>query len=236
MNLMVFVITGFVLFFLFRLLFRITKALTYKPAIKKGSMALLPLLELVLWVGYAFWGVYIFFGDHLYYDLIIGVMVVLLLVVIAWFVFRDFLAGVLLKAEKALEPGQMIRTPVVEGRIKRLGSRSLELVNQAGEVVRLPYARLSSEVFILPPESEESLPHRVEVPLPGDHSPEEIQKEILKSLHAMPWIIAPAPEVKIIKGTGGRHLVQTTFYTHIGSQAAIVEERIRRVVKDHGSR
>lgn len=236
MSLLIFILTGFALFFLFRLLFRVSNALLRQAAFRKLGSSLLPLLELALWLVYAFWGAHIFFGTHLYYDLVVGVMVILLLVAVSWYVFRDFLAGVLLKAEKSLEPGQMIRTPSAAGRIKSLGSRYLELVNEEGEEVRIPWAKLSNEVFILPPENEDNWPHKVEVPLLAGQSPDASQKRVLKLLHAMPWIITPAPEVKIKKAADGSLLLHTTFYTHIRSQAVIVEERIRQALKDPGPR
>lgn len=234
MSLLIFIVTGFALFFLFRMLFRVSKALLRKAAFRKLGITLLPLLELVLWVAYAFWGAHIFFGAHLYYDLVVGAMVILLLVAVSWYVFRDFLAGVLLKAEKSLEPGQMIRTPSAGGKIKSLGSRYLELVNEEGEEVRIPYAKLSNEVFILPPENEDNWPHHVEVPLLAGQSPDAMQKRVLKLLHAMPWITPPAPEVKIKKTGDGSLLLHTTFYTHIRSQAVIVEERIREALTGPG--
>lgn len=229
MNWLIFILTGFLLFFLFRLLLRISKVVFRKKILRKGSMALLPLLELVLWIAYAFWGVYILFGGHLYYDLIIVVMMVLLVVAVAWFLFRDLLAGVLLKAEKSLEPGQMIKTSFVEGKIKSLGSRSLELVNDAGETVRIPYVRFSNELLIIPPENEDSLPHHLEIPLATGQSPEKVRALVNKHLLAMPWIIDPAPEVKIVKAADARYFIRVTFHTHIGSQAVMVEEKIKEV-------
>ncbi len=229
MNWLAFILTGFILFFLFRLLMRICKAFMKKKTLREGTMALLPMVELVLWVAYAFWGAYILFGGHLYYDLIIVVMMVLLVAALAWFLFRDLLAGVLLKAEKALEPGQMIKTPFVEGKIKALGSRSLELINDDGEIVRVPYARLSNELLIVPPGNDDFLPHHVEVPLAPGQSPEKVQALVKKRLLAMPWIIDPEPVVKVVKTAGSGYAVHVTFHTYVGSQAVIVEEKIKAV-------
>ncbi len=230
MNLLIFVLSGFLLFFLFRLLLRISKAIVRKNIFRKGIIALLPLLELVLWIAYAFWGVHIFFARHLYFDLIIGVMVVVLLLAIAWFVFRDFMAGGLLKAEKSLEPGQTIKTSFASGRIKHMGSRSMELENEDGELVKIPYGRLSNELFILPPEDEDNLPHHLEVPLHAEVSPEQSREKAEKLLLSMPWIVGPTPEVKLARSAEGNYVLRMVFYTHVRSQAVQVEEKVRQAL------
>jgi len=233
MNLLIFVFTGFLLFFLFRLLARISKIIVQKKVIRKGVFALLPLLELVLWVAYAFWGVTIFFGRHLYFDLIIGVMVVVLLLAIAWFVFRDFMAGVLLKAEKSLEPGQTIKTSFASGIIKRMGSRFMELQNEEGELVRIPYGRLSNELFILPPDDEDNMPHHLEIPLPDEASPEQSRDKVKKLIMSMPWIVGPTPEIKLSRSAEGNYTLRVVFYTHIRSQAVQVEEKLQQALSSN---
>ncbi len=233
MNLMIFVLAGFLLFFMFQLLSRARRAFTKKKLWRRSAASLLPLAELILWVAYAFWGVHIFFGKYIYFDLVVGIMVVLVIVAIAWFVFRDLLAGVLLKAEKALEPGQTIKTPFAEGKIKHLGSRSIELINDLGELVKIPYSRLSNELFILPPDNEDSLPHHLEIVLQNDQNPDELRKRIKENLIAMPWVLLPVPDITVIKGKDGEPKLHVMFYTHIRSHAAIVEEKLKKIARQH---
>ena len=229
MNLLIFVVAGVLLFLAFRLLNLLSKAFSGKKLIQTGVKGFFPVVELVAWLAFAFWGALIFFGDHLYYDLIVGIMAVLLIVGLAWFVFRDILAGVLLKTEKSLEPGQLLKTPFVEGRIKKLGTRNLELVNQAGETVKIPYSRLSNELFILPPDDEDSLPHQLQLPIHSGQSPETVKKKIHEHLLAMPWVINPPPVVEVKKNESGGHELHLTFYTHIRTHALIVEEKLREL-------
>ncbi len=235
MNVLVFIITGFALFLLFRLLVWLSGRVVRSAVMRTGSKALLPVIELTAWIGYVFWGVHILFGGHLYYDIVITVMIVLLVFAVAWFVFRDFLAGVLLKAEKSLTPGQTIRTPLGGGRIKRLGSRAVELINEQGETVRIPYSRLSNELLILPPGDEESRPHHLRILLPATLSPDAAQEVITRKLLAMPWIIGPGPEVTTERTTEG-YVAHITFHTHLDTQAAAVERRLREETEKEGKK
>ncbi|TVR41710.1 MAG: hypothetical protein EA394_05395 [Bacteroidia bacterium] len=227
MSLIIFILAGFLLFFMFQLLGRARQTFAQKKLWHRSAGSLLPLAELILWVAYAFWGIHLLFGNHIYFDLVVGIMVVLVIVAIAWFVFRDLFAGVLLKAEKALEPGQTIKTPFAEGKIKHLGSRSIELINDSGELVKIPYSRLSNELFILPPDNEDSLPHHLEIILQNNQNPDELRKRIRENLIAMPWVLLPVPDITVIKGKDGVLKLHVMFYTHIRSHAAIVEEKLK---------
>ena len=231
MNLLIFLVAGLFVFGLFRLLARAGKVLFRRKTVRNWTLALLPFAELLIWTGYAFWGISILFGGFVYYDLILGVAAVLLLLAFAWFVFRDFLAGVLLKAEKSLEPGRFIKAPFAEGYIRSLGARSLVLVNERGEIVRIPYSRVNKEMFVLPPENDESLPHHLKLPLPpATRDPEAYKRMAEKELMAMPWITGSSPSVDIVEEEDGSYRLHLTFYTHIRSQGVMVGEKIRKAL------
>lgn len=230
MNLLIFAMAGILLFLLFRMLNRLSKALFKKNFYRSSMMSLLPVMELVTWVAYAFWGTYVVFYGHLYYDLIIGIMAVLIIFGLAWFVFRDFLAGVLIKIEKSIDIGQYIKTPFAEGRIIKMGTLSLELTNEAGETVKIPYSRLNRESLVLPPDNEDNLPHQFQIQLDGKQSPEKIRERVYAELIAMPWIINPLPEVKIFKAQQSHWELLVRYHTHIQSQAVAVEKKIRELL------
>jgi small-conductance mechanosensitive channel len=230
MNLVIFALAGILLFLLFLMLNRISKTLVRKKLYRSSMMSLLPVIELVAWVAYAFWGIYVVFYGHYYYDLIVGIMAVLIIFGLAWFVFRDFLAGVLIKIEKAIDAGTYIKTPFAEGRIVKMGTLSLELVNDADETIKIPYSRLNRESLVLPPEEDDNLPNRFHVTLDATMPPEKAAGRVYAELIAMPWIIGPPPEVKIIKTPQGNWELQVKYHTHMHNQAVVVEKKIRELV------
>lgn len=229
MNVLIFTLVGVFIFFLFRLGFRLGNALIKKKIVRSGIQTSLPLIELLAWITYLFWGALILFGNHVYYDLIVVVMAILIIFGLAWFVFRDILAGVLLKTEKSLEPGQLIKTPIVEGKVKKTGTRFLELINDKGETVKVPYSRLSNELIIIPPENEDSLPHQLVLLIASENQAEKFKEQVIENLLAMPWIISPHPIVKLIKTNEGRHAIHVTFHTHNRTHAVLVEEKLRKL-------
>ncbi len=232
MNLLIFAVTGILLLLLFRMLNRISKALIKKKLYRSGTMSLLPLVELISWVAYAFWGIYVVFYGHIYYDFIVGIMATLIIFGLAWFVFRDFLAGVLVKIEQAIDVGKLIKTPFAEGRIIRMGTLSLEIANEAGETIKIPYSRLSKESIMIPPDDEDSLPYQFQIGLHKDQSPIKIREMVLAELIAMPWIISPTPVVNVLKTKQGGWELQVRYHTYLRNQTVTVEKKIRELVDE----
>lgn len=230
MNLLIFSVTGILLFLLFRMLNRISKALIKKKFYRSGTMSLLPVIELASWVAYAFWGMYVIFYGHMYYDLIVGIMAILIIFGLAWFVFRDFLAGVLIRIEQAVDTGKVIKTPFAEGRITKMGTLSLEITNEAEETIKIPYSRLSTESIVIPPDEEDSLPYQFQIGLNKDQSPAETREKVLAELIAMPWIISPTPVVNVLKTEQGEWELQVRYHTYLRNQTVTVEKKIRELV------
>lgn len=76
--------------------------------------------------------------------LVVGAAGALLLTAAAWFVIRDVIAGIVLRAEHDLQPGHIIRADDAAGTIHRIGARSIEIEAADGQRVRIPYGRLGS--------------------------------------------------------------------------------------------
>jgi hypothetical protein len=231
MSLLYLVLVGVLLFLFLQLASRFVHALAKKNAFKPLVLNLFPLVELGAWVAYAFWGAWVLFGGMRHYDLVMAVMAALLVFAIAWYVFRDFFSGMMLKSEYKLERGQVIQTPLGGGRIIGLRRRFLELENEKGEKIRIPYSRLSNQWISLPADTEKSFAHRMVIPLTGHVEPASLKSMINQAMMGMPWIIGPPPNIKILKDEGGHSVLDIRYELLKEEHALIVEEKIRLLVQ-----
>lgn len=230
MSLLYLVLIGVMLFLFLQLASRFLHALAKKNAFKSAVLNFFPLVELGAWVAYAFWGAWVLFGGMRHYDLVMAVMAALLIFGISWYVFRDFFSGMMLKSEYKLEKGQVIKTPVAEGRIVGLRRRFLELENEKGEKIRIPYSRLSNQWLSLPADTEKSFAHRMVIPLTGHVEPACLKNLINQAMMGMPWIIGPPPNIKILKEEEGKAVLDIRYDLLKEEHALIVEEKIRQLV------
>lgn len=230
MNVLYFVAAGLALYYFFRLLFRLLRAASEKRMLEKWVLKAVPFVELLAWVAYFFWGAAVIFGGYRYYELVVGTMAVVLVLAIAWFVFRDFLTGVLLKADTGFEVGKTIKTPQVEGKIIRMGYRSMELVNSNGEKVNIPYSNLRDQAITILPDEDLQLPHQCRLELPFDADPLEMQTKVSDLMMTMPWVTEPAPKISIEKDAGGHSYMLVRYHTHASIHASRVEKKLRKLM------
>ena len=224
------IVAGLSLYVLFRLIERFLMAVLRRESQLRYYRLFFPLAEGLVWIGYAFWAVSSLFRGFRQHDLVMGAMALVLILALAWFVLRDFIAGILIKSDTGLHAGQQIRTSFASGRVHRLGARALVLINQEGELVRIPWARFRDETIILPPRQDQRQPHRISLRLPPEASFEAIRRQASEQLMAMPWVTGPAPELHIRKDADEHHYLHITFYTHDPAHVVKVEEKLIKLI------
>src|SRR5680860_316956 len=97
------VIFGIGVLLLFRILSFLNKIFPFSKEFKHYSGYLLPVVELASWLGFVIWCMRFIYEAEAYTTLIIFGILVLLLIIPAWFLVRDFLYGMLLKIQRKIE-------------------------------------------------------------------------------------------------------------------------------------
>jgi hypothetical protein len=233
MNLLYLLMAGLLLFLFLQLASRFLLALAKNNAFKPAVLKVFPLIELGAWIAFSFWAAWVLFGNMRYYDQVIAVMSSLFVFAIGWFVFRDFFSGMMLRSEYKLEKGQVIKTPIAEGRITKLGRRFMELENEKGEKIRIPYSQISNQWISLPADTEKSFSHQMAVRLSGHIEPSVLKNKINQEMMGMPWIIGPPPNIKISKDQEGVPVLEIRYDLLKEEHALVVEEKIRQLVSRH---
>ncbi len=230
MNLLYLIAVGATIYMVMRFGGRLLEALPVKPAYKREIDRWLPIFEGLIWVVFVFWGVYLLFGGIRHYDLLLLIMAVLLMFGVAWYFFRDYFAGMMIKSDYKLRKGQHIKTPLTEGVIVRLGSRFLELENDHGEKIRIPFSALSKQWVQLPADMQKSLSNQLVVHLPASSDPIMIKSLVASEMMGMPWIIGTPPTMKLRKNRDGDMVLDIRFDLLREEHSVMVEDRIRRLI------
>lgn len=230
MNLLYFLITGLAIFIFLKFGARILDALLLRMSLKPETTRWFPLVEIVIWVAYVYWGSYVLFGHIRYYDLLVLSMTLLLAFGIAWFFFRDFFAGLMVRSDYGLKTGLFIRTPVAEGYIVRLGSRFLELKNDKGEMIKLPFSQISRQWLQLPADMGNSLSSQLLISLPGDINVPLLRKTVEAEMMGMPWIIGTPPGITIRMNQQGQIILDVRYDLLKEEHSLQVEKRVREIV------
>lgn len=223
------VIAGLMLFLVLWALKFVWSRLTIRRTYKTKLDRLFPMVEGLLWMGYLLWCIKQLIPEGLGNSL--GVLAVVLLVfgMLFWFIVRDFLSGIILKSEGSLKINDWVRVKGIEGKITRMGQRSMVVVTQSGETVNIPYSTLSGEISIKPNPSEKLRSHAFEITIPKELALEITIEEIKRIVLNAPWsAIIKVPEIKLLnESPSGYH-----FEINIYSVKQIYFQKIKDYLKD----
>jgi small-conductance mechanosensitive channel len=232
MNLLYIVILGFALFFAMQLINRLARLIPGESRWRNLLLRSLPLAEFVVWLTYAFWAATIVFSGLPYRGVVESVMALVLVVALGWYVLRDFLNGILLKSENEFRKGQSIKTSFVSGKITGIGYRTMQIENDKGEKVRVPYSRLGETIITRPPQKGQSHSHLLKFSLAANKNPVALPPEISRELLNMPWIITEdEPSVNLVHDADGQLMLEIKFSVLKEEHALLVEQKLNALLK-----
>jgi small-conductance mechanosensitive channel len=190
-------------------------------------------VEMILWFTFAFWASHKMFMHLPIYNLLTAGMALLLIAIVGWYLLRDFISGIILKAENGFESGQRIITSEGSGTIKKLGYRSIEIMNSDGESIKIPFSRLSTLNITRPAEAGKWVEHLARFIIYTSHSTEKIQKLMMLHILEMLWIVS-GNSIKIKISLNGPDFYQVAIHFHsISPEMAIkTEENLQVFVNE----
>ena len=204
-----------------------------KGKIRIIFLRLFPVIEMLLWVSYAFWATHQLFNDLTVYPLLTGSMIIVLVIILGWYLLRDFFSGIILKAENAFEKGQTIITSHATGTIIKLGYRSMEVETNEGENVKIPYSLLSGQKITKPTDKGKGVGYFITLRIPSPLPAEEIQNMIMRRMLEIPWIISGENiEIKIIRTEPDSCSAEIHFHSLSHDLAVKTEENLKKFIKE----
>lgn len=222
---------GAALFFVLR---TVQKAI-HLPRIKKllgfPLQRFFPFIEMAIWGFYLLWAAQQFFQHRPFYAAVWIGTLALLAVWASWFAIRDVIAGIILKAEDAYEINQRIKLPSVEGKIHRLGHRSLEIEIEGGQIVKIPYGKIAGEQRILSDPRETGRSYSFQVTAPKTLEPEQAAEQLRRAALDSPWSsVKKEPQVRFLGEQEGGYRFEVVAYPLGEAYSRKVEEYVRKRV------
>lgn len=221
------------LFILLRSLTSLFAILPSSKAIRTVFLRIFPVVEMLLWLTYVFWASHQLFKDLSVYPLLAGSMIIVFVAIFGWYLLRDFISGIILKAENAFEPGQLINTSIVSGTIRRLGYRSMEVVSKEGETVKIPFSLLTNKYITKPADNGKWVGQVIRLKVSSGYQAEKIQDMIEKRILEMPWIVSGDDIlIKITREGPDSYMTEINFHSLSPEMTLKTEENMQNFVKE----
>ena len=223
-----FLVIGMVLFLGLRL---IQKGLFFYMRKKQVNPVLnrfYPIVEFAAWILFLIWG-----AKQVFQAGIAGSMLLLvfMLGIFTWagsFVFRDWIAGVIFKAEDRYRIDDIVCFRDMRGRLTQIGYRSLTLETANGALVEVPYSTLVKESAI------HKIPREVayysfEICVPAKSQPPDVLNQLRTIVLSAPWSSAThQPQIRMLNQQGQDYKIEVVTHLVDSRYAAEIEAYVKQ--------
>jgi hypothetical protein len=188
-----------------------------------------PIVEFVAWVVYVFWLLYRLFSEASFYPELLLALSILGILLLGWYLIRDFFAGLVFKAENLFSKNDSIRLPDTNGRIHRLGYLAVEIENEAGELERIRYSHLFAHKMIKPNPSSRIEKFTFKLKHPATNTPEEIVQQIrLHIMNAPHSSLTQSPVISMDSQEEQQYTFQATVFVLNRSHGTAVKQFVEK--------
>ncbi len=221
---------GIVLFAGFWILKILIRRLPIKRVYKIRLNRILPIMEGLAILGFLLWGVQLLVENEFWNSIGLLVISLIALLMISWFLARDFLAGIILKSDGSLNLNDWIKIKDIKGKVISLGYRSMIMETEVGETVNIPYAKISNEVSIRPNPSEKIKSHAFKLSLSKNGNYSQTEKLLRSTILNAPWSsVKKMPQIKLIEETETQFNLEVIIY----SMRMAYFHKIKNYLKTH---
>lgn len=146
-----------------------------------------PMVEFSAWAAFVCWLLYRLFSEASFYPELLLALVIFGMLLLGWYLIRDFFAGLVFKAENLFSKNDSIRLPDTSGKIHRLGYLAVEIENDSGELERIRYSQLFSSKMVKPNPSSRIEKFTFTFRCPASSTPEDLMQQITFHLMNAPY-------------------------------------------------
>lgn len=229
MKIIIYIAIALGLLAIFRVGNIILHALTAKRQSPGTILRILPVVELIAWLLFVLWLFKGIFSEWQGYTAIMIVFTALLFGLTGWYFFRDFIAGVVLKAENPFTANQHITTSEIAGTIKKVGYRTLEVEDESGRFSKIPYSRLSGQIFSIQPPAESMLNREITLKISSEQNIQDTREQIVRELLLLPWVsVKHDPVIQTMHEEIDTITLKVSYHTHKDVHAFEINKHLRK--------
>ena len=188
-----------------------------------------PIIEMVFWVGAITLGIHTIFYNQPIAIMILSTILFAILLWAARFAFKDFVCGVILKAEEAYQLHDYFRLDDVNGRISKAGIRSLQITAANGQKFRVPYSRISSTLFAKTTQENESYVHTFRLEIAKSASLSTTIENVRLTIVNCIWSsVANGPSIRYYSEDRTHNLLEITVHAISSDYFSKIEDKVRK--------
>lgn len=207
------VLVGIGVLLFFRILSYLKKILPFSKNVKHFTGFILPLVELISWIGFVLWCLHLIYEAEAYSTLIVFGVIIVLLFAPAWFFVRDFLHGLQLKVQRKIEIDSKIEIGNLKGVVLKADYFTFDIKTEDGNIHTVPYNKIRSEIISKNASNIHLQKHSLSFQIQSDQEMSLIIQNLKLTLINAPWVAASnEPTINLVATETGNYLVEIIVY------------------------
>lgn len=218
---------------LFRFLAFLNKRLPFSKDFKHYSGYVLPVVELVVWLGFLAWCMRIIYEAEAFMTLIVLGIVVLLFIVPGWFLVRDFLYGMMLKIQRKIEVGNKISIGDLNGLIIQTNYFTFDIKRDDGNIDTIPYNKIREKVISRNGANSQLEKQLLAFSISANIDANKIVPQLKSTLINAPWVAGSQEPIihRVVEETG-KTVIEVFVYIIRKEHADKIREYVSKNLVD----
>lgn len=224
-----FILWGMIIFLFFVIIrFGIPYVLkTQKKQVYVKRISLI--IELTFWIFYLCWFIFLFLKSGSLFVIVVFAILFFVLYLLGRLWLFDLIAGVIFKSGGQVKKGDYFEKDEHKGIIYKLGSRFLILEHIDGNMIHIPYHKITSSIFRKNEIIDQKSGYTFDIELKNTGNLEEIKLNIQKSILSLPWSsVDKSPVITLVDQTADKYILKITFFAIDKSFVSKIEDYIKK--------
>jgi small-conductance mechanosensitive channel len=192
------------------------------------------ILEGTSWVLLLLSAAFFFLKHNIVFSAILFLLLFLILYWYSRFVLRDYIAGLVFKAENRFSLDEIIEVEGQKGKIKKFHYRNIEIENENGKMILLPNSMLLGIISSPQNISETVLNFSFEINIPSEETFDIIAKQLIRFIFSLPWaVLKNEPKIQLINEIEDFFIVRITMFSFDETYFQPMRKRVEEYVKQN---
>lgn len=222
-----FLILGILLFLIFRLLQYVLPILLKNKRTQNRLKRFLPILETVSWLTFLSWYVIKFYAQYNIYTIVVLLTILIIAFWVSRFLIKELIAGAVFRGSARFYEGDRIQTSQYNGTIKKFHFDTIEMEAADGQIVFIPYSKLSGEITIKNESAGQTSAYTFQLETISNDEPDLLSVKIERFLLSLPWSsVTTNPNITLLDQVGEKFKFDVTCYPVDKSYAKKMQQKV----------
>lgn len=191
------------------------------------------LVEVFVWILYTIFVIQQLSDSNQLYSLGLFFLLMIASFWMLWFYIKNYISGGIFKLNGKFDINDSVQIDNYQGKIIGMGNHRLELESENGEIIYIPYSKLSDAVIVKIHPGEMVLSHSFTLSTSPDKSVIARIDEIRFAILSLPYAsLKKSPQIKLIHEDKEHYVFELVVYTLEKEYFFKIEQEIRKKFED----